>query len=314
MAKMNNAIEAELELKRWHTLLPTIKSAYQPSGKTTFLSLKSMSIGALMGLLWGIVPGLAISILVLIIGILVRFLYLFSDQGKIPLIGLLMWGLALIGFLLYLIMFSAVGLTCASQVISRLDKNRNTLIASLFAIASTLGTTFIIVFGFHSIPWTGNLRAVSDVIFNGGDGGWLAVYIAGSFIAVLASVLNTVFAVKERKYCEICNCLMTQNTLRALKYESLIACINSKSPADLVNTIYHFQGDSEGNDGVLNQYICSKCGSSYLEVETHFHASWTVGNGEKISENTKSESWIIASYKLSSNDTKKLKAIVGKHI
>jgi hypothetical protein len=277
--------------------LPETSSIYEPSGTMPFAAILTQLVGVLLSAPLGLIVGGVVA--------MVGGLLLLGDirklHGKAKILPLL-------GIVLLCLVMPVVGLMAAlcSAWFSRLGKNRSPGGAVIFAfgaatIAMGVAWSLFQVYGkeplnklFHVQPGT------LDTVY-------LAVVLLGAPVGMILGGLYAHHAVSKEKFCENCEVYLQQEPLPSLQLGGTLALAKALADKNIPVAIDLFAAPP-GELGQAVLFSCPSCGKGYLELNTHFQATWTEGDHAKESTAT----WLVASTELSDSEVNRFKPLARR--
>jgi hypothetical protein len=303
--------EANRQLERWKEEMPEGDSAYKPSGRLPTGGVLTLGLGAVLGAPGGALAGLILGAITtaLLFGIAWVIDWMAGACGKVFCIVVI--AAIAVGLIGYGLTFAAIG-GLAGLITTSLGmagKNRNTLAAVLFSIASAIAG---LVLFFFASGWIVSWFVGEQAAQGGGGNEWaewvaLAVQVLGSLLAVVVAAVVGRDIIRSNKFCEVCEEYMAEKPLPEVGLGGLKALTHALRERDL-DAAADLLSAPEGKEGKPVLFHCERCGRGFLEVTAQFKATWKKGKEDEDKET----SWLSASVELDEREMEPFRRHLGE--
>lgn len=297
--KAKSESEAKQELKQWKVVFPEAEPAYKSSGRTTFVALAAMLVGApfagigslLVGAIVALVAALVISLIVGMGVTLINFIP--GVQLKVPddISPIVVIISTAVSVLTGVATCGALMGKCTAAL-GRVGRNRSeSAVESIAFVATTLLVFYAV--------WRPNMQTnpMMPEILRGWFGLVVGVLLAA--IGGRAAMLSGAESVMRSYFCEKCNLFIEPKEWRVTRASAFAIRDVLSAPRDCDLELTRSDSDKAGN---IRLCACPKCGHGYIDVAIHFEATWGDGGPqESISSN-----WLTASKAIESHEARAL--------
>ena len=285
-----SAADATSRLRECQAAMPTVPSAYQPSGALPAPALIAMTLGAVVGV---VLAALTVTSTGIVAFVAIRILIAIASAVPYLIVRAI---LGLFVFVVAVLPFMAGGWVAArtTTLFGRWGKNRNTLAAQILSVlpaglaVAIVGSLFYVFGGDWQDLWGLNPADNPSV--------GLVYVTAAVFADVVAMSVAGVVAGKRvlaEKFCEDCAQFMSRLKVKSLRRGALLAmsrAVKERNTEAAISLLYC----EAGKEGTVELYRCPQCWKGFVEVTAHFVAHWQGEQGKEKKE----ESWLVASQEL----------------
>jgi hypothetical protein len=304
-----NTVAGDLVLGTLKETLREVENAYKPSGRTTWISVLSMSLSMPIGTVFGALAGHAV------VGMGLALIYLTVSLAAITGGTRCCWicGLIFIGIGITVGQPTAIGAVTGWFVAlaSRMGKNRSVPLAGSFGLVSGLLAWFVcgrtLSFWFELLLRSAPRELSLDEQMDGGIGRVIFLSV-GFLIAAIGSTVVACAQVASAKFCERCELYMTprhKHHCSLVWGENVVDAVAKGDWARLVNESRNSQNDL--SQCTVEVTACPACGIGFLDVLASYTYTYVQKGNDDTSEQLESSAtWLIASRSIGQQDVSRL--------